>query len=73
MSAEFKPKLAYTATEAVKILPWGKTKVHEMIRQRRDPVSAQARPPVHSPRGFGRLSEDGALVAVFIGDEPATP
>lgn len=24
-------KLAYTAAEAVELLPWGKTKVHEMI------------------------------------------
>lgn len=31
MSGEFKPKLAYTATDAVELLPRGKTKVHEMI------------------------------------------
>lgn len=58
------PKLAYTAAEAVGLLPWGKTKVFEMIAAGEIPSRFK-----HGRRYI--MHED--LVAVLKAAQPSRP
>jgi hypothetical protein len=64
MIAPFPAKLAYTATEAVALLPWGKTKVGEMI--------ASGEIPSRFRYGRRYIMHDD-LMKVLLSVEPSIP